>query len=273
MPSRDSRGKPRPCTDPSFSLRSPWPCRPAPPKSAPRKSARRRGRRRRLPRARRPSVWKRLGGGTEAELCEAEALEAMGAFGSAARILTGLGENAKRALPLALRAAVLEDAARLWLADGRPDLARQGWPISRGCAAAAPTQLMLAARAEAGLGRWSAAAATLATADRGGAAERRGPCPARGRAAAGRRSGRRRGPRRTRRWRSRPTCPRRCSRRRRRRPSRATGRRPRRCWTQLIRAHPDHPLRDVGAAQSGRAVPSAAPEPSPPHPGQPGPRP
>lgn len=107
------------------------------------------------------SVWKRLGGGTEAELCEAEALEAMGAYGSAALILTRLGEDRRRALPLPLRVSVLEDAARLWLEAGRPDLARQGLGNLARIAAPAPAQLLLAARAEAGLGDWGAAAATL----------------------------------------------------------------------------------------------------------------
>lgn len=108
------------------------------------------------------SVWTRLGGGTEAELCEARALEAMGATGSAALLLTRLGENRRRALPLALRVAVLEDAARLWLDDGRPDLARQGLANLARISAPGPDRLMLAARAEAGMGDWEGAADTLA---------------------------------------------------------------------------------------------------------------
>lgn len=109
------------------------------------------------------SVWKRLGGGTEAELCEAEALEAMGAYGSAALILTRLGEDRRRALPLPLRVSVLQDAARLWLEAGRPDLARQGLANLARISAPTPAQLLLAARAEAGLGDWGASAATLST--------------------------------------------------------------------------------------------------------------
>ena len=217
------------------------------------------------------SVWKRLGGGTEAELCEAEALEAMGAFGSAAGILTGLGENARRALPLALRAAVLEDAARLWLADGRPDLAQQGLANLARISAPTPSQLMLAARAEAGLGQWSAAAATLATVIEAepqnaeahalrAAALRRGGDPAGAGAEADQALA------------IRPDLPEGLFEAA--AAAAESGDRPQAeaIWTQLIRAHPDHPLA-TSARRNLAGVPSAAPEPMPPHPGQPRPRP
>ena len=68
------------------------------------------------------AVWYRLGGGTAARLCEASALEAMGADTTAAQLLTGVAQNTNRAMPLDLRATVLEDAGRLWLRAGRPDL-------------------------------------------------------------------------------------------------------------------------------------------------------
>jgi tetratricopeptide (TPR) repeat protein len=217
------------------------------------------------------SVWKRLGGGTEAELCEAEALEAMGAFRSAASILTRLGENPKRALPLALRTSVLEDAARLWLADGRPDLARQGLANLARVTEPTPSQLMLAARAEAGLGQWNASAATLATliaaepqnaeahalraaalrlgGDPAGAAAEADKAlaldpdlaPARFEAAAAAAEG-------------------------------GDRLQAEAIWTRLIRAHPDHPLA-TSARRNLAGVPSAAPEPIPPHPGPPRPRP
>lgn len=217
------------------------------------------------------SVWKRLGGGAGAELCEAEALEAMGAFGSAATILTRLGEDPKRALPLALRVSVLEDAARLWLADERPDLARQGLANLARVTQSTPSQLMLAARAEAGLGQWAASAATLA---RLIAAEPRNAEAHALRAAALRLGGDPAG--------ARAEADRALA----LDPDLApalfeaaaaaaeAGDRPQAeaIWTRLIQAHPDHPLAR-SARRNLAGVPSAAPGPMPPRPGPPRPRP
>jgi hypothetical protein len=106
--------------------------------------------------------WSRLGGGAEAALCEALALEAMGAPGAAALLLTRLAENPRRALAPALRAAIFEDAARLWLDDGRPDLARAVVANLDRLAPPTPDRLELRARAEAADGAYPEAAATLA---------------------------------------------------------------------------------------------------------------
>ena len=108
------------------------------------------------------AVWTRLGGGAEAELCEAAALEAMGADGSAARILTGLAGDPRRALPPGLRATIYQDAARLWLAAARPDLARAALDnLDRLAPPAPPERLMLRARVAAAAGDWPAAVASL----------------------------------------------------------------------------------------------------------------
>jgi tetratricopeptide (TPR) repeat protein len=108
------------------------------------------------------AVWTRLGGGTEAELCEAAALEAMGAFGSAALLLTRLAEDPNRAHAPALRLAIYEDAARLWLAAGRPDLARAALAnLDRLAPGATPERLELAARAAAAEEDWPAALTAL----------------------------------------------------------------------------------------------------------------
>jgi tetratricopeptide (TPR) repeat protein len=107
------------------------------------------------------AVWTRLGGGAEAEICEAAALEAMGAMGAAALILTELAENRRRALPAALRLAVYEDAARLWLADGRPELAVQVLDNLDRLAPATPDRLRLRARVAAEAGDWPQATAAL----------------------------------------------------------------------------------------------------------------
>lgn len=112
------------------------------------------------------ALWNRLGGGAEAEVCEAAALEALQAYGSAAGILTRLAENRRRLLAPALRLSIYEDAARLWLADERPDLALAilanldtlAPPIT-------PGRLKLRARAQAAEGDYAAAAATLLAAD------------------------------------------------------------------------------------------------------------
>ncbi len=136
------------------------------------------------------AVWTRLGGGTAAELCEAAALEAMGAAGSAARLLTALGQDRRRAHPLDLRVAILADAARLWLAADRPDLALQTLDAADRLAPTVPARLELRARIAAAAEDWPAATAALdaliaadpkdaaARALRAGALRRAGDAPA-----------------------------------------------------------------------------------------------
>ena len=70
------------------------------------------------------AAWQRTGGGTAASLCEADALAATGAHGTAAALLTNLGQDPNRAIPADARAVILTDAATQWLAADRPDLAR-----------------------------------------------------------------------------------------------------------------------------------------------------
>ncbi|MBP7000612.1 hypothetical protein [Amaricoccus sp.] len=116
------------------------------------------------------SLWKRLGGGADAELCEAAALEAMGADGSAALILTNLAENKRRLLAPERRVSIYEHAARLWLADGRPDLALAILDnLDRVAPPRTESRLVLRARAQAAEGDHAAAAATLAAAEPGDA--------------------------------------------------------------------------------------------------------
>lgn len=116
--------------------------------------------------------WRVLGGGAEAEVCEAAALEAVGAPGAAALILTRLAENPRRALAPSLRLAVFEDAARLWLEAGRADLALAVLANLDRLAPADPGRTVLRARAQASLGDFAAAAATLAAAPPDDAAAR-----------------------------------------------------------------------------------------------------
>ena len=65
-----------------------------------------------------------MGGGTAAGLCEADALAATGAHGTAAALLTNIARDPNRAIPYDARAVILADAAGQWLAADRPDLAR-----------------------------------------------------------------------------------------------------------------------------------------------------
>ncbi|PZQ52552.1 MAG: hypothetical protein DI556_02570 [Rhodovulum sulfidophilum] len=101
--------------------------------------------------------WSRLGGGTEARLCEAAALEALGADATAAQLLTGLAQNPNRAMGADLRATTYEDAARLWLRLDRPDLARDALLSANRLTEPEPARFVDLARAEAGLGNWAAA--------------------------------------------------------------------------------------------------------------------
>jgi len=107
------------------------------------------------------AVWARSGGGVAARLCEAGALEAMGATGTAARLLTALAESRNRAMSPGLRATVFEDAARLWLAEGQPSIALAALDGPDRISAAGADRLVLRARIEAALGDWPAAASTL----------------------------------------------------------------------------------------------------------------
>lgn len=107
------------------------------------------------------ALWERSGGGVAARLCEAEALAAMGAHGSAALLLTRLAENPNRAMGADLRAVVLGDAAAQWLADGRPDLARAVLDQADQIAEQDRERRVLRARAAAAMGDWPAAEAPL----------------------------------------------------------------------------------------------------------------
>jgi len=107
------------------------------------------------------ALWARTGGGVEARVCEAAALEALGAYATAARLLTALAENPNRAISAAGRAVLFEDAARLWLDAGQDGLARAALASADRLTEAPPRRLMLRARAEAAAGDWSAARATL----------------------------------------------------------------------------------------------------------------
>jgi tetratricopeptide (TPR) repeat protein len=105
--------------------------------------------------------WRQQGGGTPAELCEAAALEALGALVSAAAILTRLGENPNRALVPAVRAAILEDAARIWIEAGQPDPARAILAQLPRLTPDTPARDLLRARAAAAAGDWDASLAAL----------------------------------------------------------------------------------------------------------------
>lgn len=107
------------------------------------------------------ALWTRAGGGVPARLCEAAALEAMGADATAARLLTGLAENPNRAMPGDLRASVFEDAARLWMQAGRPDIAEAALLSADRVSPADRARDVLRARIAAGQGNWDDAAALL----------------------------------------------------------------------------------------------------------------
>lgn len=107
------------------------------------------------------ALWYRLGGGTEARLCEAAALEAMGADATAAQLLTGVAQNPNRAMDSRLRATTYEDAARLWLRLDRPDLARDALLAANRLTEPDAARFTALARAQAGLGDWTAARVAL----------------------------------------------------------------------------------------------------------------
>ena len=107
------------------------------------------------------AAWARTGGGIPARLCEAEALAALGAHGTAAVLLTRLAENPNRAMSADLRAVVLGDAAGQWLYAGRPDLARAVLVQADRLMQPDPDRLLLHARAAAAEADWPAAQAAL----------------------------------------------------------------------------------------------------------------
>lgn len=107
------------------------------------------------------ALWQRLGGGVAARLCEADALAAMGAHVTAATLLTRLGENPGRAIDAGLRAVILGDAAREWLAAGQAQLAIQVLDQADLVAPADGDRLTLRARAAAADANWPQAQAAL----------------------------------------------------------------------------------------------------------------
>ena len=107
------------------------------------------------------AVWQRLGGGTPASLCEADALAATGAHGTAAALLTNLARDPNRAIPYDARAVILADAASQWLAAERPDLARSTLAAADALVPPDTARLVLAARIAAALDDWPAAQTSL----------------------------------------------------------------------------------------------------------------
>lgn len=107
------------------------------------------------------AIWFRSGGGVAARLCEADALSALGAHGTAATLLTRVAENPNRAMGADLRAVVFGDAAAEWLADDRPDLALATLDQADQVAPVNAGRLVLRARADAANGDWEAARAAL----------------------------------------------------------------------------------------------------------------
>ena len=107
------------------------------------------------------ALWSRTGGGVPARLCEAAALEAMGATATAAQLLSGLAANPNRAMPAELRGIVFADAARLWLDAGKPDLAAEAITQADRLAPPDAADLKLRARIEAARDDWPAAVAAL----------------------------------------------------------------------------------------------------------------
>ncbi|HRO12914.1 hypothetical protein [Amaricoccus sp.] len=107
------------------------------------------------------AVWQRMGGGVPARLCEAAALAALGAHGTAARLLTSLATNPNRAVSPGLRAVILADGARQWLEAGRADLARAALAEADKITVPDADRRILAARAAAAEEDWPAAEGEL----------------------------------------------------------------------------------------------------------------
>ncbi len=109
------------------------------------------------------ALWQRLGGGVPASLCEADALAATGAHGTAAALLTNLAENPNRAIPGDARAVILTDAAGQWLAADRADLAAAALASADRLAPPDPARLLLAARIAAANEDWTTTRRLLET--------------------------------------------------------------------------------------------------------------
>ncbi len=107
------------------------------------------------------AIWERLGGGVPARLCEAAALAAQGAHATAARILTSVADNPNRAMSAGLRATVLTDGARQWLAAERPDLAAAALAQADTITPATVDRQVLTARIAAAQSDWPAATTAL----------------------------------------------------------------------------------------------------------------
>ena len=110
------------------------------------------------------AVWQRMGGGVPARLCEASALSALGAHATAAQLLTNLAANPNRAMSAGLRAVILTDGARQWLAADRPDLARAALDRAARITPPDADRQVLIARVAAAEGDWPAARAALTAA-------------------------------------------------------------------------------------------------------------
>ncbi|MEO0387075.1 MAG: hypothetical protein AAF281_06025 [Pseudomonadota bacterium] len=106
--------------------------------------------------------WRVLGDGAPARICEAYALEALGAERLAAVRLTDLAQDRGVVLSAAERGKLLEEAAALWSALGAPQIARDA--LASAARLGAPVAGALAA-AEAQLGNWSAVLAALGPED------------------------------------------------------------------------------------------------------------
>ncbi|GIX13935.1 MAG: hypothetical protein KatS3mg118_1894 [Paracoccaceae bacterium] len=105
--------------------------------------------------------WLVLGGGAEARACEARALEALGARGSAAVILAELAADRGNGLPKATRAAMLRDAGRLWLAEEQFALSVEALTRAIALGLDDPDTRVMRAEAHGRLGQWQEAIADL----------------------------------------------------------------------------------------------------------------
>lgn len=110
------------------------------------------------------ALWVRTGGGVPARICEAAALEALGALATAALLLGTLAAERNTVMAADLRATIFADAAGLWREAGRPDLARAALAAADRLVAPDAGSLTARARAEAEGGDWAAADASLAAA-------------------------------------------------------------------------------------------------------------
>lgn len=100
------------------------------------------------------AIWSTFGGGAEALVCEARALEELGARTSAARILTEVATDRGNGLPAATRALLLREAGRLWLVTRQPRLTIKTLTSANELARADIETLSMLAEAHAQLGEW-----------------------------------------------------------------------------------------------------------------------